>query len=309
MLLSNHNSFFSRNPIRLLVTCLLAIISIPGFSLHASQADEKASVRIDLNYFKMGEDSSYLTVEVRTRQERQYIPVQGVIINLFLNEETKSGMMGNITTDHNGKGTFILPDKFYLAKDTLTTMNFMARLKADPNYQDRITSLLIKNALISVIHEDSLKQVSARLVEKDSFGNPVPVEGADIKFYVQRLFSRLPVGEDFNFTDENGEVTIDFPKDLPGDASGNIELIVGLEENDDYGNVFIKNILPWGSDSLKHADTYGQRTMWSSRDKTPVFLLIFPNLILLAVWGIIAYLIVQLIKISKDSKPSKVNEV
>jgi hypothetical protein len=122
------------------------------------------------------------------------------------------------------------------------------------------------------------------------------------------LFSLLPVGEEFNFTDDNGEVTIDFPKDLPGDAEGNIELLVGLEEDDNYGNVFVTNILPWGSDALKHADTYDERTMWSPRDKTPIFLLVFPNLILLVVWGIIVYLIVQLVKISKDSKPSKVKK-
>jgi hypothetical protein len=179
-------------------------------------------------------------------------------------------------------------------------------LKNDPNYQDRTSSLVIRDALLTLSHEDSLKKLTVLLEEKDSTGNNIPVEGANMKFYVKRLFSLLPVGEEFNFTDENGKVTIDFPEDLPGDASGNIELIAGLEEDDNYGNVFVQSILPWGSDTLKHADTYDVRTMWSSRDKTPVFLLIFPNLILLVVWGIIVYLIVQLVKIFKDSKSLKV---
>ena len=57
-----------------------------------------------LNYFKITEDSCYLTVKVITKPDRTYIPVPGVIINLFLNKQTKSGMMGNITTDEEGQG-------------------------------------------------------------------------------------------------------------------------------------------------------------------------------------------------------------
>jgi hypothetical protein len=306
MLINNRNSFFSSFAFSVLAIWFLVMVPSFGYSSSLFQDEEKAQVRIDLNYFKMGEDSCYLTVEVRTRQERQYVPVSGVIINLFLNEQTKLGMMGNITTDQEGQGTFILPDKFYQAKDTLTTLTLMARLKNDPHYQDRTTSLEIKDAIISINQDDSLQQVTMRLMEQDSAGNMVPVEGANIKFYVKRLFSLLPVGEEYNITDDNGEVTIDFPKDLPGDAAKNIELVVGLEEDDNYGNVFVTSILPWGSDALKHANSYDERTMWASRDKTPIFLLVFPNLILLVVWGIIICLIVQLVKISMDSKPSEV---
>lgn len=281
----------------LLGWCMM-VLTVLNAHAHSSQDGEKARVRIGLNYFKIAEDSCYLTVKVLTKLDRKYIPVSGVIINLFLNEQTKSGMMGNITTDKEGWGTFILPDKFYSALDTLITLNFMARLKNDPNYQDKITTIEIKDAsMIISYEEDSLKAVKVILWEKDSTGRGIPVEGADIKFYVQRLFSLLPIGNDNNFTDEQGEVILDFPTDLPGDAEGNLEVFVKLEDDDDFGNIIVTNIIPWGSDQLIVKDTFDERSMWSPRDKTPYYLLIFPNLILLAVWMVIFYLIIQLVKI------------
>lgn len=279
------------------------LISLADTSL--LQDKEKAQVRIGLNYFKIANDSSYLTVRVLTRQDRQYVPVPGVIINLFLNEETRSGMMGNITTDENGQGTFILPPKFYDASDTLTSLEFFARLKNDPNYEDKTTTLEIKDAEMAVSFDalgDSLKQITVKLMERDSAGQQIPVESADIKFYVKRLFGLLPVGEDNNFTDEQGEVTINFPNDLGGGSQGDLEVIIKLEDDDDFGNIIVSKTLPWGTKLLTNREKFDQRNMWSARDKTPYYMLIWPNLILLAVWGVIFYLILQLVKINKIGK-------
>jgi hypothetical protein len=306
MIFSNHPVYQRSNwVLRILLTVF--ILNWPMMKLISGtfQDDEKARVRMELNYFKFKEDSSYLMVKVQTRVERQYQPVSGVIINLFLNEQTRSGMMGNITTDQQGEGTFTLPPKFYQAKDTASILNFMARLKNDPNYQDRVTSLEIRDARVKVIPIDSSKQIMVRLTQKDSTSNHVPVEGAAVKCYVQRMFSRLPVGDEFNFTDEDGQVLIQLPKDLPGDESGNIKLIVGLEEDDNFGNIFASPTLPWGSSLLKHEDLFDERTMWASREKTPPYMLIWPNLILLIVWGVIVYLIVQLKNIYRDTEVIK----
>ncbi len=268
----------------------------------ATLQPEKPTVRIDLSYFKVATDSSYLMVQVKTRVDRQYEPVEGVIINLFLEEQTKTGMMGNVTTDREGKGVFVLPPKYYRAQDTLSVMQFVARLQNDPNFRDKLTTLEIREASIALepIETDSTLQLQITLTEKDSAGNYLPVESADIKVMVKRLFSRLAVGEDYNFTDENGQVLINFPIDLPGDAQGSLAIEAGVLENDTYGNVLVSQSLPWGSDELKQPDRFDERNMWSARDKAPIYLLIWPNLMLLSVWGVIAYLILELIRISRD---------
>ena len=45
--------------------------------------------------------------------------------------------------------------------------------------------------------------------------------------------------------------------------------------------------------------TFDQRTMWSPRNKTPIFILVFTNLLIVGIWGIIVYLISNLFKIVK----------
>ena len=290
--------------IAMLGWCMLAL-SLLSAHAHLSQDEEKAKVRISLNYFKIAQDSSYLTVKVLTREDRKYVPVPGLIINLFLNEQTKLGMLGNITTDDRGSGTFILPDKFYSALDTLATFEFYARLKSDPAFEDKTAILEIKDAYMSISYKDSLKQITVKLMERDSAGLEIPVEGADIKFYVKRLFSLLPLGDDNIYTDEEGEVTFEFPTDLPGDTLKNLEVVIKVEDDENYGNIIVSKSLPWGSDLLIVEDTFDQRTMWSSRDKTPLYLLIWPNLILLAVWGVIFYLVWQLVRINRLGKKHK----
>ena len=45
--------------------------------------------------------------------------------------------------------------------------------------------------------------------------------------------------------------------------------------------------------------TFNERTLWAPRSKTPIFILVFANLIILAMWGIIIYLITNLFRINK----------
>ena len=50
-------------------------------------------------------------------------------------------------------------------------------------------------------------------------------------------------------------------------------------------------------------NSFYKRTLWAARDKTPYWLLITPNVIIITVWGFIIYLLylVQLIrKLGKD---------
>lgn len=287
-----HNRFL------LAILFLLILFMLPGFVL--GQDAEKLSARISLSYFHQMEESPYCTVQVRTRQGRKYEPVVGSIINLFLNEETKLGMMGNITTDEKGKGKYVFPEKFYTAFDTLTEFTFTARLLNDPEYKDVRKSITIRKSRLELeILEDTT--AIGRIFSYDDMEKEIPVEEVEIKFLVQRMFSRLPIGEEFQSTDESGEQLLDFPRDLPGNKKGELTLIAVVEDHDDFGTLEIVKKVNWGV-SLIEDSSFDKRTLWSSRDKVPFWLLIFPNLIIIGVWGVLFYLTFQLIKISKIGK-------
>jgi len=118
-----------------------------------------------------------------------------------------------------------------------------------------------------------------------------------LKIQVQRLFRPLLIGEEFNQTDDNGTILVPVEEEIPG-VDGNLIFEVVLDESDDYGTV--KALVKSSTGiPIVNESTFDVRTMWSTRDKTPIFLLIFPNILIAVTWGLIIYLIINLFKISK----------
>ena len=157
-----------------------------------------------------------------------------------------------------------------------------------------------KSAIIQLefTEDGSNKYITAKLNDytNDSIGQPL--EEYDLYFYVERTFSLLPIGDVFNTTDENGEVTIEFPTDLPGDAEGNVRIIVKLEDADDYANAETSEVKNWGIPT-PHNESRQERSLWAAGANAPISLLILTNSLIAAAWGIIFYILYRFYQISK----------
>ena len=157
-----------------------------------------------------------------------------------------------------------------------------------------------KQAIISLKFDqkNDKKFITATASESinDSIGNPIP--DLDLYFYVERSFSLLPIGDIFNTTDENGEVTVEFPGDLPGDTLGNVKIIVKIQDSDDYANTEVSKVMKWGIPiELDHSEN--RRTLWAASANAPIPLLILVNGLIAAAWGIIFYILFRIYKISR----------
>jgi hypothetical protein len=75
-----------------------------------------------------------------------------------------------------------------------------------------------------------------------------------------------------------------------------------IEDHDEFGSIFAFTMKKWGKPTVDDNSAFERRTLWSTRDKTPYWLLVFPNLIIFGVWGVIVYLVLQIFKIKKLSK-------
>ena len=146
--------------------------------------------------------------------------------------------------------------------------------------------------------EDSVKYVTVQVNESvnDTMGDPIP--DLDIYLYVQRTFSRLPIGEYFNTTDENGVVRIEFPSDLPGDSAGNVVIIASVEEDDSYEGVEVSGTVGFGipPDIDKREN---KRSLAAAGANAPISLLLLVNGIILVVWGIIIYIFTEIYRIRR----------
>ena len=108
------------------------------------------------------------------------------------------------------------------------------------------------------------------------------------------------MGEEFNVTDESGTVVAPIAEGIPG-LNGELTIEVVLFESDDYGTVKAIINAPIGKQIVDES-TFDERTMWSPKNKTPLFLLIFPNILIFGIWGILNLLQMVFLFIPEKNK-------
>lgn len=157
-----------------------------------------------------------------------------------------------------------------------------------------------KHAIIDLnCNEENGKKIivaTAREYENDTIRKPIPA--IDLYFYVERSFSLLPIGDLFTTTDEKGEAAVEFPEDLPGDTSGNVKIIVKIQDSDIYTNTETSKVIKWGIPIVLD-DSQNKRTLWAASANAPIILLILVNGLIAAAWSLIIFILVKLYLISK----------
>jgi len=129
----------------------------------------------------------------------------------------------------------------------------------------------------------------------------VKIKGADITVYTKRYFGLLQVG-DRKTTDDKGTVIFNFPKDIPGDSSGLVTLVIRLnDEIGEFGEGETKVKLHLGTPTHPKSliDT---RAMWTVRSQAPYWLIIAYCLAVLAMIACLLYILNQLMIIRKLGK-------
>jgi hypothetical protein len=142
--------------------------------------------------------------------------------------------------------------------------------------------------------EDSINVVRIKITSEDK-----PVKEINVKLYVQRLFSQLPVGDEVT-TDENGVATFNFPNDIPGDENGHLTVIAKVEDDDNYGSFDTKANVKLGIPKV--VDSKMGRSLSGNRANAPIYFIIVSNLIIIGIWGTLIYVISQIFKIRRISK-------
>lgn len=154
----------------------------------------------------------------------------------------------------------------------------------------------IENAKITLSFDDSTTPRKITAIATDMNGEPI--EGLDLYFYVKRTFSNLPIGDVFNTTDDLGKVSVDFPKDLPGDHEGNVTILVEIKDSELYNDQIIETVKDWGVPTA--LDPVNQkRSLWSAGANAPISLVLIISSLIVSIWFIIFYIIHILFRISK----------
>jgi len=263
-----------------------------------SQDAQKGDLSVGLNYFVNNNKVPYLLVKVKTKVDGKFKPVSAIDLNLFLDKDSAGTLIGKVVTNEKGEATAIIPATLKNQWHSSVKHTFLASFEGNKKYESAKADLTVGKAKI-LIDTTSDRKITATVLEmKDT--SWIPVKGVELKIAVRRLDADLSVNETASFTtDSTGQASADFKRDsIPGDIKGNIVLVAKIEDNDQYGNLLIEQTVPWGSKFVA-VNNFDRRTLFATRDKTPIWLLFMAYSIVITVWGILISLVISIFKIKK----------
>ena len=276
---------------------LCIVFLLQGVNLPA-QAQQKKNLNIAINYFVDNNSTPYLLVKIKTKIDGRFKPVGDKHLKLFLDTTSAATLIGEIITSDKGEATTTLPPSLKKEWHTSTSHTFLAAFDGDKEFTPANADLTVGKAKILIDTTGDRKVIATVLVLKDSVWKPV--KGVDVALGIKRMDADLSVNETATFTtDSTGQASADFKRDsIPGDAKGNIILVAKVLDNDQFGNLRMEKTVGWGAKFIP-INTFDRRTLFATRDKAPIWLILMATSIIVVVWAIIISLVFSLFKIRK----------
>lgn len=296
-----------QNKLRIVILSFIFITAIKTISF--AQDSTASPVLLDLKYYVSDQQVPYVIVKTKTKKERKFLPLKGIPVTVYLNDESDASMLGKVVTNEKGEGKIIIPASFKATWDSSSAFTFKAISQPVGKTETLSGDLAIKKArlVLDTLNEDGARSIKVTALEKNG-SEWTPVKDVEVKIMVKRLLGDLPISETESYTtDSTGQVVGEFKRDsLPGDIKGNLILLARTEDNDLYGNLLVEKTCKWGTPLKDNNDAYNSRSLWGTRYKTPVWLLAIAYSIIIGVWGVIIFLVVQIFKIKKLGIEQKV---
>lgn len=268
----------------------------------SSQDSVEKTPNLNLKYFSSEKNIPYVMVQSRWKIGRKFEPAKGIVVKFYLDSVASAMLMADkVITDEYGEAIAALPPELKNAWDVSDKHKFIAEASGNKEFDGVEADVEISKARLTLDTSaaDGTKTVSVTVTQLEN-GKWVPAKDVELKIGVQRMESSLKIGDDDTYTtDSSGVVNAEFKRDsLPGDSKGNLVLVATVEDNDQFGNLKAERTVPWGA-AMNPVNTFGERSLFGTRDKTPVWLLFMAYGIIGIVWGTLVYLIIQVFKIRK----------
>lgn len=271
---------------------LIFITLLTFFGNNAFGQENKKSTSLAIQYSKIMKEHSLFDISSQTKGKNGFEPCVNLLFTVYKVDTTgvvADIKIGEIRTNKSGKAKFIIPAKF-----VGQTTSYTVRLENDKTFEDTEESVTVTDVNIEATIKkiDSVYTIKARLVSAKNG----PIAGEALNVGLKRLFGNLAVGGEESYTtDEDGAVEVTVEKGLTG-IDGKLNFQVVIPESDSYGTV-IANVNADFGVPIEDKSTFNERTMWGPPTKTPVFLLIIPNALLIGIWSILTILLFNLYKI------------
>jgi 5-hydroxyisourate hydrolase-like protein (transthyretin family) len=270
---------------------VLLLTTLFTFSLAAQDVTSE----IELKGMKCTDDSRKFDLKLSGESEEGAKPVYEAKIELYSILDGQSALLGTVTTDREGKASLKLDKETRYLKNKEGVAEVKAIFKGQGKMSSSEASLKFKelNLQVTLSEKDSSNTMLLQATAIGPNGELLPLKETNFNLYVQGLFSKLKIGECFV---DAGEGTFEFPRNIPGDVNGNLQIFARLEENEEFGEVEKIENAKWGIHRSGFVEP--SRSLWSSG--APIWMITTLIILLAGVWSHYIYAIVQMVKIKKE---------
>lgn len=301
----------TKNKNRLLFTFLFCICCNFYCSAQDESITEKetdATEIVKISYHCQNNSIQYLLLKAVLKKGKEQTPVKNKSYTIYLNSATDDFKIASLTTDNEGKAKTFLPPSLKEVWNTAPQHTFIVKSGDEDIIDDY--SITKSKITIDTSTTDGVHRITVTILRQDN-NNWVPAADVEMKVGFQRLGGILSAGEEESYTtDSSGNVTVDaIVNNLPGDTNGNILLAVKVDDNELFGNLFSEQVVPWGKKTIADYSFFNKRTLWSTRNRTPFWLLFLAYTIIISVWSTLIYLIIQLMRIRKIGNKLNKNSI
>lgn len=280
---------------------VFTFLLLPVIKIMAQEDTAAGTPVVKLHYYNNNNSIQYVILESSLKKNKVFTPQKNKSYALFLDQSTPENLIGNILTDNEGKAKVFVPPSLKAAWDAAGTHNFIVK----EGEEEIISDYAITKSMLTIdtASEDGVRTITVTAMkwEKNKW---IPASDVEMKIGIERQASILSAGTTETYTtDSAGKATVELKRDsLPGDVNGNYTLAARVEDNDLFGNILVEKNVPWGVPTTIDTNFFNIRALWTTRFKTPYWLLFMAYSIVIGIWGTLIYLIVQMVKIAKMGK-------
>ncbi|MEP7268782.1 MAG: hypothetical protein ABI844_14230 [Saprospiraceae bacterium] len=268
-----------------------------------SQDTAQLAVRLSVQFRSEADRSMNIMATAVAKINSRLSTVPGLLIKFYLDEESENNLIGASHTDSNGKADVSIPASLLSKWNESDKHTLIASSKDTLHFSSSSNDITVGKCKIVIDtlggSEKHRIQITALAKSNDTW---IPIKDMEILIGVKRLAgSVLKFTEDGSFTtDSSGKVVVELTDTfIKGDENGKIILLAKCEDNDDFGTVISEKEVHWGKKVGLKSDFFQNRTLWSTRFRTPIWLLVLVYGMSIGIWATIFYVFRQIYKIKK----------
>ncbi|HEY9167916.1 MAG TPA: hypothetical protein VIN72_00335 [Lutibacter sp.] len=277
----------------------LIIALFIGFLSNAQQFDNsKYELQFNLKSSKKSDNTRLLETNftaINNEDSKDELIISDAEIKFYNVLDDNEVLIGESKTTKSGIAKFIVPANYKYLADEEGLITIEARFEGSDALEPISETYSFKDLHLELVltEVDSVRTVTAKAYLLNAAGEEIPVE-ADLYFYAGGMLSRFKLEDGF-LEEGNFEYEFEYTTNLPGDADGNLNISVAIEDHPEFGNVIQMKTDNWGVPSQHIPET---NKLWS--EAGPIWMYIVLTLMLVGVFANFVYTIINLYKIKKE---------